>query len=201
MIKKTPKVKKKQQKKGSVEPQDADLWGHVMSGVEPLDERHKNRALNVENVPLSSGEGKNSVKTRKPAAQSPVANGHAPERRSSLPELTHGSQPGLDKSSAKKLKRGLHSIEGRIDLHGMTQEQAHRALNSFIDGSHGAKKRCVLVITGKGLKQDGSVGVLRSAVPRWLNEAPNRERVLAFSYATPKDGGEGALYVMLKRKR
>ncbi len=88
-----------------------------------------------------------------------------------------------------------------MDLHGMTQEQAHRALNAFIEGSFRAAKRCVLVITGKGLKPDGSVGVLRSAVPRWLNQPPNRERVLAFSYAIPRDGGEGALYVMLKRKR
>ena len=86
-------------------------------------------------------------------------------------------------------------------MHGMTQVEAHRALDSFVDGAYQAAKRCVLVITGKGLKPDGAVGVIRAAVPRWLNEQPNRSRVLAFTHATPKDGGEGALYVMLKRKR
>ena len=88
-----------------------------------------------------------------------------------------------------------------MDLHGMTQDQAHRALNAFIDASSHAGRRCVLVITGKGGRGDGSVGVLREQVPRWLNQAPLRPLVLAFSYATPKDGGEGALYVLLKRKR
>jgi DNA-nicking Smr family endonuclease len=59
----------------------------------------------------------------------------------------------------------------------------------------------VLVITGKGLRADGGGGVLRNAVPRWMNEPPNRERILAFAHATPPDGGEGALYVLLRRTR
>ena len=122
-------------------------------------------------------------------------------RSSLLPELSHGTQTGFDKKNAKKLKRGQHPIEGQLDLHGMTQNQAHTALSHFIQNAFQAGKRCVLVITGKGFKIDGSIGVLRLAVPRWLNEEPNRGRVLAFSYAMPKDGGEGALYIMLKRKR
>jgi DNA-nicking Smr family endonuclease len=60
--------------------------------------------------------------------------------------------------------------------------------------------RCVIVVTGKGVGKDGG-GVLRSAVPRWLNESPNREKVLAFEYARQKDGGAGALYVLMKRRR
>ena len=62
-------------------------------------------------------------------------------------------------------------------------------------------KRCVLVITGKGLKSDGSIGVLRENIPDWLNERRNRGLIIAFSHAVQKDGGEGAFYVMLKRKR
>ena len=92
-------------------------------------------------------------------------------------------------------------IEGRIDLHGLTQAEAYRALAAFFAGCREAGRRCVLVITGKGLGADGSVGVLRSAVPRWLNEAANRVHVLAYAYATPRDGGEGALYVLLRRTR
>ncbi len=90
-------------------------------------------------------------------------------------------------------------IDGRLDLHGMTQDAAHRALVSFLGEAQGAAKRCVIVITGKGLGADGSVGVLREAVPRWLNEPELRGRILTFSHAQPKDGGTGALYVLLRR--
>jgi DNA-nicking Smr family endonuclease len=59
----------------------------------------------------------------------------------------------------------------------------------------------VLIITGKGYGADGQVGVLKAQVPRWLNEPPNRERVLAFCYAPSNRGGEGALFVLLRRQR
>jgi DNA-nicking Smr family endonuclease len=61
-------------------------------------------------------------------------------------------------------------------------------------------RRCVLVITGKGIWRS-EAGILREMVPRWLNEAPNRARVLAIAHAQPRHGGQGALYVLLKRKR
>jgi DNA-nicking Smr family endonuclease len=99
-------------------------------------------------------------------------------------------------------------IEARIDLHGMTQTEAHRALDSFLARAHCDGRRCVLVITGKGLRKPaedegygGETGILRSAVPRWLNEAPNRARILAFAWAQPNHGGGGALYVLLRRHR
>jgi len=197
MTKKAPKPRKTKNKSSLPEPDDGDLWDHVAAGVRPLRPAQKNRAPDVE-PPLKAAV---QPGRRKSGARPYVAAVHTQPVRPHLPDLSHGSQPGLDKSTAKRLKKGQQKIEARMDLHGMTQAQAHRALDSFIDGSYGAGKRCVLVITGKGLKPDGAIGVLRAAVPRWLNEPPNRERVLAFHYATPKDGGEGALYVMLKRKR
>jgi DNA-nicking Smr family endonuclease len=99
------------------------------------------------------------------------------------------------------MRRGQLPIEARIDLHGQTEEDAHRALASFIIGAQGAGHRCVLVVTGKGLRQDGRTGVLRRNVPRWLNETPNRARILAFCHAQPRDGGEGALYLLLRRQK
>ncbi len=97
--------------------------------------------------------------------------------------------------------------DARIDLHGMTQDDAHGTLRDFITASARAGRRCVLVITGKGLRRlgddssaDAGIGVLRNAVPRWLNEAPNRARILAFAAAQPCDGGGGALYVLLRRQ-
>ena len=87
-----------------------------------------------------------------------------------------------------------------MDLHGMTQDQAHRALNAFIDASSHAGRRCVLVITGKGSMKDGG-GVIRRELPSWLNAPGNRARVLGFAGAQPTDGGGGAFYVLLKRRR
>jgi DNA-nicking Smr family endonuclease len=114
------------------------------------------------------------------------------------PEISHGRAAGIDRRSAEKLRRGRLPIEGRLDLHGMTQAAAVDKLAAFIERAEAAGKRCVLVITGKGL---ASGGILRDQVPRWLNQAPNRARVLAFDYAQPQHGGAGALYVLLKRRR
>lgn len=91
------------------------------------------------------------------------------------------------------------AIEGSLDLHGLTQDAAHTALWRFITGSAEQGRRCVLVITGKG-NRDG-IGVLRLQVPRWLNESTLRPLVLAFVGARPQHGGDGALYVLLKRRR
>ena len=77
---------------------------------------------------------------------------------------------------------------------------AHRALTAFVGGQQAAGRRCILVVTGKGAWREGG-GVLREAVPRWLNEPALRQKVLSFSYAQPKDGGEGALYILLRRLR
>ncbi len=114
------------------------------------------------------------------------------------PEISHGRAAGIDRRSAEKLRRGRLPIEGRLDLHGMTQEAASGRLAGFLERAESEGKRCVLVITGKGL---ASGGVLRDQVPRWLNLPPNRGRVLAFDYARPQHGGGGALYVLLKRRR
>lgn len=115
-------------------------------------------------------------------------------------KLAPGKSGDLDKRTQRRMRRGKMEIDGRLDLHGMTQTAAHRALGRFIAGAQGPERRCVLVITGKGLLKDGQ-GVLKEAVPRWLNEGQNRERVLSFSHAAPADGGTGALYVLLRRAK
>lgn len=83
----------------------------------------------------------------------------------------------------------------------MTEAEAHRALTRFLAAAQMAGRRSVLVITGKGFRGAGGVGVLKANVPRWLNEEPTRARVLAFTHASRADGGEGALYVLLRRLR
>jgi DNA-nicking Smr family endonuclease len=124
-----------------------------------------------------------------------------PRPKKALPILTSGTAVDIDKRSAERLKRGQMAIEGRLDLHGQTQAQAHGALNAFIERAYALGQRCLIVVTGKGDKPDGSVGVLRSMVPRWLNDSHLRPMILAFSQARPQHGGAGALYVLIKRHR
>ncbi|MGH6953750.1 MAG: Smr/MutS family protein, partial [Alphaproteobacteria bacterium] len=118
-----------------------------------------------------------------------------------LPELQAGAAIGLDKRTAERLRRGQLPIEATVDLHGMTQAEAHGALGAFLARCHAHGRRSVLVITGKGARSERGEGVLRATVPRWLNAPENRARVLAFATAQPKDGGAGALYVLLRRVR
>jgi len=118
-------------------------------------------------------------------------------RRAALPHRAPGT--GIDRRSAQRLRRGEMDIEARLDLHGMTEAEAHRALERFIAAAAAAERRCLLVITGKG--SGGKPGVLRAGVPRWLGEGANRALVLDLVPAQPKDGGAGALYVLLRRRR
>jgi DNA-nicking Smr family endonuclease len=123
------------------------------------------------------------------------------ERRTAAPQMPPLARfAGIDRANAEKLKRGFHRIEARLDLHGMRQAEAHNALAAFIAGSRDAGRRCVLVITGRGLGQNGP-GVLKSLVPRWLEEPELRRHILAIASAQPQHGGSGASYLLLRRRR
>ena len=107
---------------------------------------------------------------------------------------------GIDRANAERLKRGLHKIEARLDLHGMTQTEAHQELADFIRMCRAAGHRCVLIITGRGLGPNGP-GILKSSVPRWLEEPELRRHVLATASAQSRHGGAGATYLLLRRRR
>ena len=109
-----------------------------------------------------------------------------------------GKMSGIDRTSARRMQRGQVPIEGRLDLHGLSQEQAQKEVKAFIGYAVDKNFRHVLIITGKG--RDGH-GILREMVPEWLKDAPLCYHLNAISYAQPKDGGKGALYIRLKRQR
>lgn len=116
--------------------------------------------------------------------------------------------PQLDRRTEEKLRKGKLPIDGKIDLHGLTQDEAYEALNKFIESAVAADKRCVLVITGKGKAKSTSEdwltpsqGVLKQRTPEWLSSPPLNHFVLKFFPAQPRHGGSGALYVYLKRRR
>lgn len=105
----------------------------------------------------------------------------------------------LDKTTLRKLAKGRMQIDGQVDLHGLTQERAHDLLLRFMHSARQRGLRYVIVITGKGSSRGGD-GVLKHAVPLWLNTAPFRMLVSSFNIASHNHGGTGALYVRLRRK-
>jgi DNA-nicking Smr family endonuclease len=173
-----------------VADEEARLWLQSMRDVEPLPGRD-------EPLPESRPPAKPVKRLAARTTKAPAP----PARKQSQPDLSHGTAPGVDKRTATRMKRGQMEIDGRIDLHGLTQDEAHRALVAFIQGAAEAGRRCVLVITGKGSRGASEPGILRSAAPKWLNGPDLRPHVLAFSHAAPKDGGHGALYVLVRRRR
>ena len=167
---------------------DAGLWRRAMRDVAPLPDR--GRPETDRRHPAGNAAGTAAVQPERSAATAP-----AQPPKAELPPLDRLA--GVDRATADRLRRGRRPVEASLDLHGMTQTEAHRALAAFIAGSRAAGLRCVLVITGHG-RLGG--GVLKAAVPRWLDEPDLRRAVLAIAPARrPQHGGAGALYVLLRR--
>ena len=130
----------------------------------------------------------------------PMAAAAPQQKKGEVHDINHGETAGIDKRTAQRFKQGKMEIDAKLDLHGMTQDQAHSALADFISHCHSMGHRCVIVVTGKG-SRSAETGILKQRVPQWLNQPPCRGCILSFSYARPNHGGDGALYVLLKRKR
>jgi DNA-nicking Smr family endonuclease len=113
---------------------------------------------------------------------------------------SHPAPHHLDEPTLDKLSKGRLPIEGRVDLHGMTQEEAYSLLHSFLHRAHAGGIRYVLIITGKGSSSGGD-GVLRRSVPAWLSTPAFRHLVSSHDHAARHHGGSGALYVRLRRVR
>jgi DNA-nicking Smr family endonuclease len=108
----------------------------------------------------------------------------------------------LDRRLRQRLARGTAPIDKRIDLHGLTQSEAHSALLRFLRKAQGEGARFALVITGKGAAgRPGEPGVLRRQVPLWLKLPEFRRYVIGFETAHASHGGEGAIYVRVRRAR
>jgi DNA-nicking Smr family endonuclease len=177
-----------------VTPEEVRIWRAVVHDIAPLPGRTLPEVEAGDTPPAPPPAPVVAAPASKPALPAP------PARRQAPPDLTHGNTPGLDRRSADRMKKGDMVIDGSLDLHGLTQDLAHAQLTAFVMRAYEAGRRCLLVITGKGARGDGR-GVLKGMVPRWLNQSPLRERVLGFSYAQQRHGGDGALYVLVKRQR
>lgn len=124
---------------------------------------------------------------------------YTPPQKPPPPDLTP-----LTRRMKRGVARGKQAIDARLDLHGLTQHEAHGALLRFLTSASAREARLVLVITGKGKRADGDErerGVLRRQVPQWLGLPEFREFVVGFEDAAIAHGGEGALYVRVRRAR
>jgi DNA-nicking Smr family endonuclease len=168
------------------------LWESVAKQTRPL--RNKPRAAN----PQANAHAADAPLIPKPAA-SPT--GPVPAGKRARPPEPPPLAP-LARRERTQLSRGKKQIDARLDLHGMTQTRAHRELSGFLHRSHSAGFTFVLVITGKGkIGAESERGVLRRQVPQWLALPEFRSLVVGFEQANVGHGGEGALYVRIRRAR
>lgn len=170
---------------------ELSLWQKVVKGVTPWRDEPQPASLSP------------SQKTKKISKKTAVSYAMQDSQKPTISK-------NLDRRTEEKLTKGKMPIESTLDLHGMTQNQAHKTLNDFLTRSYQSGKRCVLVITGKGSgkhNEDGIVserrekGVLRARLPDWLAMNPLNHIVLRHVPAHQKHGGSGAFYIYLKSNK
>ena len=133
------------------------------------------------------------------AQLSELVAGEAPFDLADSDEFIEGSLPSLDPQLLRKLRKGEIALQGHVDLHGLTRDEAKGALERFLLSARQAGKRCVLVVHGRGLHSKDEIPVLKTGVQLWLTRGKLARWVLAFTTARPHDGGAGAVYVLLRR--
>lgn len=185
-----------------IPPEDKALWEWVTREDKPLERKHTRLTpdVTVSDMQENKNESELHQRGRKKDKAVPIEKSPAISPKT-YPHLSHGDSSAVDCKTAEKLKRGKFPINTRLDLHGCRQEKALQILRETIMQAHNKGQRVVLVITGKGKRSEDEIGVLKQNVPRWLNLPDIRPYILMFDYAQPKDGGKGALYLLLRRKR
>jgi len=174
--------------------------------------QRRGRGLTEEDIAVWA-EVARSVK-RRPGAAAPLEPPSAPPRAEAAPALLApraappprvGPPPlaPIERKFKRDLARGRGGVDSRLDLHGLTQAEAHEALRAFLAGAQARGERLVIVVTGKGRASSwmDEPGVLRRLAPHWLRAPDLRAVVLGFEEAARHHGGAGALYVRLRRPR
>jgi DNA-nicking Smr family endonuclease len=187
-----PELAAPPRRKRSLSEEERALWESVAKQTKPL--RKKPRAAKPE-AAASAAEAPAVAKPIAPPKAVPLAK--IPRAPPAAPPLAP-----LGRRERAQLSRGRKEIDARLDLHGMTQTRAHRALSGFLRRAHREGLTFVLVITGKGkMGVESERGVLRRQVPQWLSLPEFRSLVVGFEEAHVGHGGEGALYVRIRRSK
>ena len=172
--------------KRGLRKEERALWREVTKRVEPL------RAMPVEEETVDA--------PAEPVVRAPASAAPKPPKPSK-PKTPPAPAPApLGRRLKQRVARGREAIDGRLDLHGFTQAEAHGALLHFLQKAQARGAKTVIVITGKG-GRGGGEGVLKRQVPLWLALPEFRLLVIGFEDAHRVHGGEGALYVRLRRSR
>jgi len=165
-------------------PEERTLWSTVTRAIAPLRDDAAEAEIAVETA-VERPRERAAKRIEAPPAAAPSA----------PPSLAP-----LGRRMRRNVARGKHEIDARLDLHGLTQGEAHAALLRFLREASAREAKLVLVITGKG-SREGERGVLKRQVPQWLALPEFRAFVVGFEEAGVRHGGEGALYVRLRRPR
>jgi len=176
-----------------VTEEEQALWHTVTRSVSPL-RRHRKEAK-----PAPDQAEPAAKPAKRPPLQHPLTTQKTAPK--SAPKPQEPALAPLDRRSKQKLARGTQVIDARLDLHGRTQGEAHTALLRFLQRAQDKGAKTVLVITGKGGNPDGERGVLKRQVPMWLALPEFRGLVVGFGAADIGHGGDGALYVRVRRAR
>jgi DNA-nicking Smr family endonuclease len=191
-----PELSSPPRRKRALSEEERVLWESVAKQTKPL--RKRSRAAKPH---LAAPDLETPVAGK--AATAPKL--HPPAKRAPRPDVAPAAPPlaPLGRRERSQLSRGRKEIDARLDLHGMTQTRAHRALSGFLQRAHSDGLTFVLIITGKGrtIGPESERGVLRRQVPQWLNLPEFRSLVVGFEEAHIGHGGEGALYVRIRRSR
>ena len=190
-MKRPPTILDPPRRKRSLSDEERALWNSIARDIKPL--RKKPRVAEPHAVPLKA----EPLVPAKAIHTKPVKSPEASSPKPAIPPLAP-----LGRRERSQLSKGRKEIEARLDLHGMTQTRAHRALSGFLHRAHGDGLTFVLVITGKGkVGSESERGVLRRQVPQWLSQPEFRAFVVGFEEAHIGHGGTGALYVRIRRAR
>lgn len=188
-----------------LEPSDRDLWRKVTETVTPLKGQSRKNTTETPAAP-DPVEAAASEPVSKEKLLGSTAQPHTP-RGSKSPPPKAPPLAALDRKLTRRIGRGARPVDAVIDLHGLTQREAHDRLLSFLQGARARGHRLILVVTGKGRSgeeadwwEEGRRGVLRRAVPDWLSTPPFRILVVGYEQAHIRKGGEGAIYVQIRRK-
>jgi DNA-nicking Smr family endonuclease len=178
-------------------PDERALWKTVTRSVAPL--------RSVEPEQEAHADDRSPPDAEVPAQARPVsARAKTPPPRGQRSEPPPPPLAPLGRRLRQRVARGSASLDGRIDLHGLTQEDAHHALRRFLRSAQADGAKLVLVITGKGARGASfgeERGVLKRLVPQWLRLPEFRTTVVGFEPAHASHGGEGALYVRIRRAK
>ena len=188
-----PELPAPPRRKRGLSEEERALWESVAKQVRPL--RKKPRAAKAP----AEADAADAPAVTKPAAS--TAKPPAPVKLARAKPEPPPLAP-IGRRERSHLSRGKKQIDARLDLHGMTQTRAHHALSGFLHRAHSDGLTFVLIITGKGkIGAESERGVLRRQVPQWLGLPEFRALVVGFEEAHIGHGGEGALYVRIRRAR